>query len=80
VLGRVRLGQLRRIRARGDVAAVHDLDRLRRAHDADPGVRPGHGEIGSEIAGVHHDVRPTIRLAQRDGYTRGRRDAERAQQ
>src|SRR4051794_35007857 len=59
---------------------MHDLDRLGRSHDADLGVGPGEGEIGSEVARVHDDVRPTIRLAQGDGYAGGRRDAERAQQ
>ena len=70
----------------GDVGAVRDrpaldeLDGLPRAHHADPGIRPGEREGGTEIAGVHDDVGTTIRLPQRDGHEGHRRPAERAAQ
>ena len=51
--GQVRLGvvvgERVGVTARRDVAAIDDLHRLAGAHDADARLRPGEGQIGSEI-------------------------------
>ena len=69
-----------RVERPDDLGPSRSLHGLTRSHDANLRMRPGHREIGAQVARVHDDVRAAVRGPQRHRDPRRRRHAERAQQ
>ena len=57
----------------GDLPAVQDGDRPRRAHHGDLGGRPGEHDVAAHRLGVHHDVRAAVGLPKDHAHPRHRR-------
>ena len=70
---RDQLGTLR-LRVLGvlELVPVEDVDRALGAHHGDLGGRPGDVDVGAEVLGPHHVVRPAVGLAGDDGDQRHR--------